>query len=194
MDEKQLTRRQLVETLLTGMAAGAAWPLISSAHPIHEHLRNAALLDRADATHTAATWKPLFLNAKQNVTLVPLAEVMVPGSTKARANRFIDLLLSVDTRQHQQDFAAALSAVDEESEKRWQRAFHALTASEQESLLTNLLSDETKRSHFENLKEWIVGAYYSSEEGMRELGWDGNHAFAKFPGCAHEGGEHASPR
>lgn len=192
MDERKLTRRQIVERLLAGIAAGAAWPLIASAHPIHEHLRNAALLDRADTAHTATAWKPLFLNAKQDRTLVPLAEAIVPGSTQAHVSRFIDLLLSADTREHQRDFAAALCAVEEEAEKRWQRDFQALTASERESLLTNFLSDESKRSHFENLKGWIVGAYYSSEDGMRELGWDGNHAFAKFPGCEHAGAGHAN--
>jgi hypothetical protein len=46
----------------------------------------------------------------------------------------------------------------------------------------------TIRDHFENLKGWIVGAYYSSEIGMRELGWTGNVFFAAFPGCEHPEG------
>src|SRR5207248_1517452 len=28
----------------------------------------------------------------------------------------------------------------------------------------------TPRDHFDNLKQWIAGAYYSSEAGMKELG------------------------
>jgi len=47
---------------------------------------------------------------------------------------------------------------------------------------------ETLRDHFENLKGWIVGAYYSSEVGMRELGWTGDFFFDSFPGCEHPGG------
>lgn len=46
----------------------------------------------------------------------------------------------------------------------------------------------TLRDRFEHLKGWIVGAYYSSEIGMRELGWTGNVFFASFPGCEHPGG------
>jgi len=46
----------------------------------------------------------------------------------------------------------------------------------------------TLRDHFEHLKGWIVGAYYSSEIGMRELGWTGNVFYAGFPGCPHPGG------
>ena len=47
----------------------------------------------------------------------------------------------------------------------------------------------TIRDQFEHLKGWISGAYYSSEIGMRELGWTGNVFFDKFTGCQH-GGSH----
>jgi hypothetical protein len=47
----------------------------------------------------------------------------------------------------------------------------------------------TIRDQFDHLKGWISGAYYSSEIGMRELGWTGNVFFEKFPGCQH-GGSH----
>jgi hypothetical protein len=46
------------------------------------------------------------------------------------------------------------------------------------------------REHFENLKGWVSGAYYSSEMGMKELGWTGDRVFAGFPGCAHPEGHH----
>ena len=183
MQERKFTRREVVEKLLAGLAAGAAWPLVASAHPIHEHLRNAALLDRADDADRAGAWKPLFLNAKQNETLVELAEAMVPGSTKAQVNRFIDLLLSVDTVEHQKQFLESLGAVENEAEKCFGRGVRAISERERETLLTGISQIESQRPHFENLKEWVVGAYYSSEQGMRELAWDGKHAFAKFPGC-----------
>jgi hypothetical protein len=47
----------------------------------------------------------------------------------------------------------------------------------------------TMRDQFDHLKGWISGAYYSSEIGMRELGWTGNVFFEKFTGCQH-GGSH----
>ena len=46
----------------------------------------------------------------------------------------------------------------------------------------------TLRDHFDNLKGWISGAYYSSEVGMRELGWTGQVMFESFPGCEHPDG------
>jgi hypothetical protein len=46
-------------------------------------------------------------------------------------------------------------------------------------------------AHFQNLKDWIAGAYYSSEPGMRELGWDGNMIHQELPRCTHPGGHQA---
>jgi hypothetical protein len=182
---QKLTRREMVEKLLAGMAAGAAWPLIASSHPIHQHLMNGAVLDRAEAAQKAAAWKPLFLDPQQNESFVTLSESIVPGSAHAHVNRFIDLLLSVDTTENREKFVASLTAIESEAQKRFGRGFHQLTVSERDVLLTNVSQEGAQHEHFNHLKEWITVAYYSSEEGMRELGWTGNHAFRTFPGCEH---------
>jgi hypothetical protein len=182
---QKLTRREMVEKLLAGVAAGAAWPLIASSHPIFQHLKNGATLDRAEAAQSAVSWRPLFLNQQQNEMLVPLSESMVPGSAKAHVNRFIDLLLSVDSTENQEKFVASLIAIESEAQKRFGRGFHQLTVSERDVLLTNVSQEGPQREQFNHLKEWITIAYFSSEEGMRELGWNGNHAFKTFPGCEH---------
>lgn len=180
---QKFTRREVVEKLLAGMAATAAWPLMAASHPIHQHVKNGAAMDRAEAAQKAAQWKPVFLNPQQNETLVALSERMVPGSTKARVNRFIDLLLSVDAAKNQEQFAAALSVIDTESQKRFTRAFHQSPLEQQDALLTTFSEEEKHKETFEYLKQWITVAYYSSEEGMRELGWNENRAFAHFPDC-----------
>jgi hypothetical protein len=180
---RKLTRREMVEKFLAGMAAGVAWPLIASSHPIHQHVKNAATLDRADAAQEAADWKPLFLNSQQNETLVALSESIVPGSSKAQGNRFIDLLLSVDSTENREKFAASLAAIEGATRNRFGRGFHQLTANEKDELLTSVSSAGAYQKHFEDVKEWVTIAYYSSEDGMRELGWTENRAFRVFPGC-----------
>ena len=174
----------MVEKLFAGIAAGAVWPVVASPHPLHALLIDGGTLDRADAAQHAADWKPLFLNAQQNQTLVDLAETIVPGSTKARVNRFIDLLLSVDTKDSREKLVASLAAMQNASQEKFGREFSRLTASEKEHLLTSVSADSGHQKHFEELKEWISLAYYSSEEGMRELGWTGDHAFRSFPECS----------
>ena len=180
---QKLTRREMVEKLLAGIAAGAVWPVIASAHPIHGLLNDAAMLDRADAALNAADWQPLFLNPKQNETLAALAESIVPGSAKEQVNRFIDLLLSVDTTENREKFVASLAAMESATQEKFSHSFPQLTTSERDELLTSVSAGGPHQKHFDELKEWVSVAYYSSEDGMRELGWTGQHAFRSFPAC-----------
>ncbi len=200
---RRLTRREMVQRLIAGAGAGAAWPLVAASHPIYEHLANGAIFEEAEKLG-AANWKPLFLNARQEETLAALAEAIVPGSKKAQADRFIDLLLSVDTAEHRKSFVDSLAAFETESQQRFGKRFHALDGGEQNTLLTDASMQPAKedssdttgtektglRKQFENLKGWIGGAYYSSEAGMRELGWTEDRVFEKFPGCEHPEGHH----
>ena len=184
----RLSRREIVQKLLSGVAIGAGLPLVASSHPIYRLLEDGEALDRFEEIRGAPDWKPIFLNAEQDKTLVALSEVVVPGSASANVNQFIDLLLSVDTSDHRRDFVGSLMGVDEDAKKGFGRGFAALGQNEQVIVVTDFSGRDAHRSEFENLKEWIVGAYYSSEQGMRELGWDGNYAFENYPGCEH--GEH----
>ena len=72
------------------------------------------------------------------------------------------------------------------------KAWKAITAAEQDALLQEASTAEPGKSKlrnaFQNLKGWIAGAYYSSEPGMRELGWTGNVFHTEMPGCTHPGG------
>src|SRR5690349_3592942 len=205
-----LTRRAMVQRLLAGMSAGTAWPLAASSHPVFELLKSDALLLNEAVFARAeelgqANWKPAFLTEEQNEILTALAESIVPDSTRAHVSRFIDLLLSADKPANQHKFAESLATLDAEAQKRFKKSFPALGEEQKNALLTDASTKpknpdalgaeaDKKRSAlygpFENLKGWISGAYYSSEVGMRELGWTGDYAFTTFPGCAHPEGHH----
>ncbi len=211
---RRINRREMVRRLLAGAGAGFVFPAVARSHPVHKHLTNAATLELADAKAAAADWKPEFLDPHQNETLVSLAERTVPGSTKAQVNRFIDLLLGVETPESQRRFVNSLSAFEAESLNRFGHPFKGLAPEQQNEILSAASSAEpgqpggredwswfavesekpreparlTLRDHFENLKGWISGAYYSSEIGMRELGWTGDVFFESFPGCPHPEG------
>jgi Gluconate 2-dehydrogenase subunit 3 len=199
----QLTRREMVRRLLAAAGAGTAWPLGAASHPIHELLRNEAVLEEAENL-AAEDWRPLFLNTQQHESLIAIAESIVPGSTKADVNRFIDLLLSVDTPEHQKSFVDSLAAFEKESQRRFGKGFPSLDASQQDVLLKDVSVQLAKEDssggaggenhglsgHFENLKGWVSGAYYSSEMGMKELGWTPDRVFASFPACEHPEGHH----
>ncbi len=161
--------------------------------------------------------KPVFLDGHQMETLVSLAERIVPGSTRAKVAPFVDQLLAVDTADNQRKFLSALGWIDGEAQARYNHPWKALTEAQQTELLTAISTAEpaepphfwvrgeavvvppplpkrppTTRDRFDELKGWIAGAYYSSEIGMRELGWTGQTFFASFPGCEHPGGHRTS--
>ncbi len=129
----------------------------------------------------------------------------MPGSTKAQVNRFIALLLSVDTDKHKKSFVDSLAVFEAEARKRFAKNFPALDESQKNKLLTDAAATPAKENsdgasagenhvglhkHFENLKGWVSGAYYSSEMGMKELGWTADRVFGSFPGCEHAEGHH----
>lgn len=189
-----LSRREMVRRLLAGLSACATSPLVATSHPIYALFRKEAVLDEAEALGTA-DWKPAFLNTKENETLIALAEAIVPGTTKAEANRFIDLLLSVDKPENQHRFVESLTAFEAEAQAQFGRNFASLDDSQKNSLLTDASKNPNPvgtslHAHFENVKGWVAGAYYSSEAGMRELGWAGDYVFEEFPGCEHLEGHH----
>ncbi|HLY60959.1 MAG TPA: gluconate 2-dehydrogenase subunit 3 family protein [Terriglobia bacterium] len=208
-------RREAVRRLLAGAGGALMVPGLAAAHPVHKHLADAATLAAADFKAAAADWTPEYLDAHQNETLVALSERIIPGSNKAQVNRFIDLLLTVDTEDSQKKFLASLGAFDGDSMTRFGHPYVALTEDQQNKILDAASTEKpgsggdengmgftppanppteplriTMRDHFENLKGWISGAYYSSEIGMRELGWTGENFYESFPGCEHSEGHH----
>ncbi len=179
-----LSRREVARRLL---GVTAAWSL-GGLHPVWGHLLNERLLAHADTDLASATWKPLFLQPEQSEALQSFSEAAVPGSTNALVSRFIDLVLSVETAAHQEKFLTSLSAIGAEANQRFGIALQKLSASELNSVLTVASASpegSAMRESFEDLKEWIIVSYYSSEMGMKELGWTPNRFFPSFPGCTH---------
>jgi Gluconate 2-dehydrogenase subunit 3 len=187
-----MPRRTALQMLLGGGAAFALPSAIDAQHPMHQHLSNPAVIEQAQqrAAVTAAT--PIFLDDHQTRTLQVLAEAIVPGSTGARVGPFIDQLLAVESAANQREFLGALGAFDMLAIERHGKSWIGISASQQDALLREASAGDVKvsalRGHFQHLKDWIAGAYYSSETGMRELGWDGTVVHAQLPGCTHPGG------
>jgi hypothetical protein len=202
-------RRQVLQGLLAG--AGAAIPGATLAHAMAAAATPVAVKS-ARAKARAADWRPEFLDAHQLATVQALCERIVPGSVAAHSDRFIDALLAVNERERKQGFLSALGAMEGEARSRFGKPFKALSETQQKEILSAAASgtpgrddwvwtpgtpvkrpesgppQTTLRDHFDTLKHWIAGAYYSSEAGMKELGSTGQQFFASFPDCTHDGG------
>ena len=187
-----MPRRAALQMILGGAAAFGLPSPVDAQHPIHQHLSNPAAIQQAQQRAAVTATPPIFLDDHQAKTLQVLAEAIVPGSTAARVGPFIDQLLAVDSAANQRAFLGALGAFDMLAINRHGSPWIGTTSSQQDTLLREASTADAKasalRAHFQHLKDWIAGAYYSSETGMRELGWDGNVVHAQLPGCTHPGG------
>ena len=207
-----LNRRQMVRRMLAGAGAAMALPAIAAATPgapngpTHEY--GTDLTTEMEQRRTGP-WTPLFFEPHQNATYIVLAEHLLPGSTAAKVNEFVDLLLSVDSLEHQREVTNAISAFDAMAQGRWRRPYKDCPARAQVLMLTwasqaepgeaethepawaaKVRRDEepaprrvTLRDHFNTLKRWTVEAYYSSEAGKKSIGWTGQVYFSGYPGC-----------
>jgi hypothetical protein len=201
-DSTGVGRRTVLQTLLGGVGAGLALPGVAQA----QHHVGTATAAAAQKKAAAAVYKPVFLDAHQLKTLTALSEAIVPGSTEAKVAPFLDSLAAVESAQNQKAFLSALGAFDMLAIDKYSKPWIALTAAEQDALLQTASTTApgaqpgwpgappspsaktTIGDHFNNLKGWIAGAYFSSEKGARELGWTENVFHTELPGCTHPDG------
>jgi hypothetical protein len=188
-----IRRRDALQVLLGGVGATFALPHIAEAqHPVHQHLASPHRLEQAQQKAAIGAYTPEFLDPHQLKTLEALAETIVPGSTDARVAPFLDQLLAVESQQNQRAFVGSLGAFDMAAIRKHGKAWTAITPAQQDAILREASTADAARvpmrGHFQNLKDWIAGAYYSSEPGMRDLGWDGNMFHQELPGCTHPDG------
>jgi len=198
-----INRRDLVRAALFASAASALGPAFSFAQAVSSGLTPAALGEDGSAFLTDPNWKAAFLSDQQNETLIGLSDVIIPatgtpGAREAMVNRYLDLLLSVQPVEFQRQFVDALAFIDSESQKQFGKDFRSLAGNDQIWLLTpwayprqpsHWMEQEEKpdlpQPHFERLKGLIAAAYYGSEIGQKELGWDGSVTHGPYQGCEH---------
>jgi hypothetical protein len=214
-----MKRREMLRASVLAGAAAALSPALSNAQTgAQSAAQNAAppseltpAQSGVDASKdlSGPGWKPLFLDEHQNETLIVLSDLIIPatdtpGAKEALVNRYIDLVLAAETPETRRAFLNSLGYLDGESIRRFKAAFVYLSRDDQDLLLhalayprfgggwagdTGAVADPG-HTHFEALKESIMTAYYSSQIGEKELGWDGAFAHGPYQGCEHPEGDH----
>jgi hypothetical protein len=213
---KTLGRREVLG-LMGAAGAGLALPAVAQDHPVRDHLAHADRVAAAD-TRASAPGREARVPGRAPDGDAHLARRAHRARLHTReGGSFVDQLLAVDTPDNQRKFLSALGWIDAEAADRYKHPWKALTPVQQTELLTAVSTAEpaepphfwvrgeavivpaplpkrppSTRDRFDELKGWIAGAYYSSEIGMRELGWTGQTFFASFPGCDHPDGHRTS--
>lgn len=213
--ERGMNRREMVRRLATAVTAAPALTVMAAAPVLAEGkpAASAAAAQATGPNQSSPLSAPAFLDPHQYETFTALAERIIPGSTDAGVAQFVDLMLTVEAQPMVKRFVNSLSAFEAASLAKYQKPFKDLSEDEQNQLLTaastaksgggspgfgrrrmglgprNMESGSeeklTMRDHFELIKSAVSEAYFSSEPGMKYLGWTGQVMWSSFPGCAH---------
>lgn len=176
-------RRALLQSLATGVGVAA---FTSSASTATGHVHQAAAVAADSAAASGAESGHLFLDSHAFDTLATLGEQIVPGSRAAKIPEFLDRLLAVESLDTQQHFMQAIGAFEREARAANAVPWKSLSAEQAAALLTKIsaLPDEdVSRQAFDRIKGAVAESYFSTEVGMKELGWDGSMTFAPPSVC-----------
>ncbi|HQZ27238.1 MAG: gluconate 2-dehydrogenase subunit 3 family protein [Verrucomicrobiales bacterium] len=141
---------------------------------------------------------PLTLTDAENAAIKALCDVILPAddfgpaASSVGVPEFLDEWVSAPYPSQQQDrpvIITGLAWIDEESKKRFGKAFHELEEVRQFAICDDICDPEKAAPEFkkaakffEKLKTLASGGYYSTQEGWKAIGFVGNLATATFDG------------
>jgi gluconate 2-dehydrogenase gamma chain len=178
----EVTRRDLLQKIALSIAAGTL--SLEAAQHVH------GLAAQEKAAH--GVYKPKGLNAHEYNTLAKLADYIVPAeggsgsATDAAAPEWIDLMAS-ENPELLAIYTGGIAWLDHAMQLRNAPNFVDATPAQQTAIL-DLIAYRKNESpelgpgikFFEWARKMVVDAYYTSPIGIKDLGYMGNTALAKF--------------
>jgi len=143
-----------------------------------------------------AVWHPVFLTTAQSLTLAAVADALIPrtaspGALDAMVPRTIDARLAIESVRTSQAFLSSLEGIDAESRSQCGAGFADLSDVVRVELLHRIsVAGHASFPHFTRLKNWVTGAYFSSEAGLSALGGRRGNSGRDFEGCSHPPNTH----
>ncbi len=199
----RIGRRDVLSSLATGLAGAVAAPAVAS--PV----RAPQSANGREAAH------PRLLDDHRRAMLARLADQLVPGAGAAGVAELLDRVMAVEPLEDQARFLSALGAFEREARDRHAKGWLEIDEAQQQEILRSAstlapaipaapvwtpgrpveLEPESEppanlRDHFDRLRHLVARAYYSTESGMKELGFTGRMAWPELPGCTHSGPHH----
>jgi len=145
-------------------------------------------LSAQQASATAA-YAPKALTAHEYATMESLSEWIIPGARAAGATKFIDFLCDA-TDEMKIIFTGGLGWLDDAMRRRTDgKDFVSASQDQQKAMLDLIAFRESARDSpelgpgvqfFNWARRLVVDAYYTSPAGIKEVGYIGNTAMAKF--------------
>src|SRR5216110_2623902 len=192
MHNESISRRDILRTLAV-TAAGSVLQVIpaEAAEYIHQ------MVHKEKAAAPAGKYTPKYFSAPQYATLIALCDFILPkdeksgGAVEAGAPEFIDLLTS-ENPEYQLKLGGGLFWLDGTCTDRYGKVFLECASEQQKQILDqiayrrNALSDPSLSQgidFFSFLRMMTVDGFFTSEIGIKYLGYIGNKYMKSFAGC-----------
>jgi hypothetical protein len=197
-----IDRRTAIKWVL---AASAALQLpitlaaeVASAGALKGYGKDPNLLD----VHTPGKFWPLTLTEHQRRTATALSDVILPaeGEWPAASSlgviAFIDEWISAPYSQMTRDrplILEGLAWLDAESQRRFNKKFADVSQAQKTNICDDICPGPNAKKELEHItgffsryRTLIAAGYYTTPQGMRDLGYVGNVPLAKFDGPPKE--------
>ncbi len=190
--KSSITRRSILKSLTVGAAATSVLRVIPLQAAEHAHR-----MIMAEKKAAAGTYTPKYFDAHGYTTLQVLCETIFPtdsdseGATEAGAPEFIDLLTS-ENKEYQTVLGGGLMWLDGTCIDRYGKVYLDCAPEQQNQILDgiayrkNAVADPSLSQgveFFSFLRNMAADGFFTSEIGIKYLGYVGNTFLKDFPGC-----------
>jgi gluconate 2-dehydrogenase gamma chain len=188
-----ISRRDLIRALSLTAAAGSMLRVVPLAAAEKAH----RMVSAHKAASSTGEYAPQFFPEHQYKTLRALCEAIIPpdyesgGAIEAGAPEFIDLLTS-ENKDLQLQFGGGIMWLDAICTERYGQAYLESTPGQKTEILDLIAfrknADKDPRlgpgiEFFSTLRRYTADGFFTSEIGIKYLGYIGNTYLREFPGC-----------
>lgn len=188
-----ISRRDILKSLAMSAAATSVLRVIPAQAAEYAHHMIAA----EKAATPAKAYAPKFFSAHEYKTLQTLCQTIIPadadsgGAIEAGAPEFIDLLTS-ENPEYQRILGGGLLWLDSACSDRYEKAYLDCSPEQQKEILDliayrkNAVASpalNTGVEFFSFLRNMTADGFFTSEIGIKYLGYIGNTFLKEFPGC-----------
>jgi hypothetical protein len=162
-------------------------------------LERALRVSRSVREQGAGTYAPTFFTATEWETVRLLADLVIPrddrsgSATDAGAPEFMDHLLGEGSESQQVAIRGGLTWLDRECRTRYGRRFHDAAPAERTEMLNAIAWPDRSAptvsagvAFFNRFRDLVASGFWSSEIGVKDLGYVGNTFVTSWVGCPEE--------
>ena len=188
-----ISRRDLIKSLSLTAAAGSMLRVVPFAAAEKAH----RMVSAQRAASSSGEYTPKFFSQNQYKTLRALCDAIIPpdqesgGAVEAGAPEFIDLLSS-ENEDLQLQLGGGIIWLDATCRERYGQSY-LQCAPERRAEILDLIAfrKNSKRDpklgagieFFSTLRKYTADGFFTSEIGIKYLGYMGNTYLKEFPGC-----------